>query len=210
MTAAQYNFPSFVGCSPAWRQLLPHVLVATDPHRHLIGVEQDVAWLLDRAAEYLHTRGEPGSAWPLRERALGLRRSRLGDDHPDTLTSASNLATDLWALGHYEQARRLGEDTLTRMRRVLGDDHPHTLSAAVSLAPYLGYLGQYEQARRLSEDTLTRCHRVMGDNHPYTLSAATGLAITLRKLGQCEAARSSARAPSPAYIGSEATTIPTP
>ena len=34
---------------PAWRQLLPHVLVATDPHRTLTGVEQDVAWLLDRA-----------------------------------------------------------------------------------------------------------------------------------------------------------------
>jgi hypothetical protein len=28
---------------PAWRQLLPHVLVATDPHRTLTGVEEDVA-----------------------------------------------------------------------------------------------------------------------------------------------------------------------
>ena len=43
---------------PAWRQLLPHVLVATDPHRNLMGVEQDVAWLLDRAARYLHTWGK--------------------------------------------------------------------------------------------------------------------------------------------------------
>jgi hypothetical protein len=27
-------------------------------------------------------------------------------------------------LGQYEQARQLGEDTLTRLRQVLGDDHP--------------------------------------------------------------------------------------
>ena len=44
---------------PAWRQLLPHVLVATDPVRNLTEVERDVAWLLNRAAEYLQTRGEP-------------------------------------------------------------------------------------------------------------------------------------------------------
>lgn len=31
---------------PAWHQLLPHILAATDSHRTLTGVEQDVAWLL--------------------------------------------------------------------------------------------------------------------------------------------------------------------
>jgi hypothetical protein len=43
---------------PAWRQLLPHVLIATSPHRTLTGVTEDVAWLLNRAGLYLQTRGE--------------------------------------------------------------------------------------------------------------------------------------------------------
>jgi Domain of unknown function (DUF4062)/Tetratricopeptide repeat/NB-ARC domain len=81
-----------------WRQLLPHVLIATDPHRNLAGVERDVAWLLDRAAEYLQIRGELASARPLFERARDLRRSLLGDDHPDTLESAGSLAFNLWEL----------------------------------------------------------------------------------------------------------------
>jgi Tetratricopeptide repeat len=34
----------------------------------------------------------------------------LGDDHPHTLNSASNLATDLRRLGRHKQARRLEED----------------------------------------------------------------------------------------------------
>ena len=174
---------------PAWRQLLPHVLIATDPHRTLTGVEQDVAWLLDRAATYLQTRGEAGPARPLFERARDLRRSTLGEDHPDTLESASNLARDLWELGHYEQARQLAEDTLTRQRRVLGTDHPHTLRSATYLAINLWVLGHYESARQLGEDTLTRQLRVLGTDHPHTLRSAYNLALYLPELGQYERAR---------------------
>ncbi|MDQ4092847.1 MAG: tetratricopeptide repeat protein, partial [Actinomycetota bacterium] len=49
---------------------------------------------------------------------------------PHTLRSAHYLAAALQELGHYERARQLGEDTLTRMRRVLGSDHPDTLRSA--------------------------------------------------------------------------------
>jgi Tetratricopeptide repeat len=58
----------------------------------------------------------------------------LGDDHPDTLTSASRLAADLRELGEYQQARQLDEDTLARRHRVLADDHPDTLISANNLA----------------------------------------------------------------------------
>ncbi len=174
---------------PAWRQLLPHVLVATDSHRTLTAVEEDVTWLLDRAAQYLQSRGENAPAQPLLERAWDLRRARLGDDHPDTLESANNLATVLWALGQHEQGRQLAEETLTRGRRVLGDDHPHTLTSATVLVVALHALGQYERARQLGEDTLARLRRVLGDDHPATLVSATVLADTLRELGQYERAR---------------------
>jgi hypothetical protein len=174
---------------PAWRQLLPHVLVATDSHRTLTEVGQDVAWLLDRAGLYLLTRGEPGTARPLFERALELRHAGLGDDHPDTLESANNLANDLWTLGHYEQARQLDEDIFIRRRRVLGDDHPDTLASASYVATCLWALGHYEQGRHLSEDTFTRSRRVLGDDHPHTLISASMLALNLGGLGQYERAR---------------------
>jgi tetratricopeptide (TPR) repeat protein len=173
---------------PAWRQLVPHVLVATDPQRTLTGVEQDVAWLLDHAAEYLLSRGQPASARPLVERSLDLRRCMLGEDHPDTLKSADSLSLDVRELGQYEQARQLGEDTLTRYRRVLGNDHPHTLRSADRLAAYLRDLGQYEQAYQLAEDTLIRCRRVLGEDHPQTLRSAFVFALVLWELGQYEQA----------------------
>jgi tetratricopeptide (TPR) repeat protein len=174
---------------PTWRLLLPHVLVATDSHRILTGVEENVAWLLNRAGEYLQTHGEPAPARPLFARARDLRRCLLGDDHPDTLESASNLTGAVRELGEQEQAHQLAEDTLTRCRRVLGEDHPTTLRAAFSLAVSLWELGQYRQARQLAEDTLTRCRRVLGEDHLETRRAAFALAMYLWELGQYEQAR---------------------
>ena len=167
-----------------WRELLPHVLAATDARHSLGPTGDDVAWLLDHAGSYVLTRGEPASARPLHERALRSRRSVLSEDHPDTLESASNLAVNLHELGHYEQARQLNEEVLTRFRRVLGEDYPNTLASGSNLALDLHALGQYEQARQLQQDTLTRRRRVLGDDHPNTLDSASNLAADLRALGR--------------------------
>jgi hypothetical protein len=75
----------------------------------------------------------------------------LGEDHPNTLTSASNLAADLHALGEHAAARQLNEDTLTRRRRVLGEDHPDTLTSASNLAADLRALGEHQRAHDLSK-----------------------------------------------------------
>jgi len=94
---------------PAWRALLPHVLAATDIRRITDPTGDDVAWLLNRAASYLYTRGEPAPARPLFERALGLRRLVLGEEHPSTLTAANKLAATLRALGRDDEASKLEE-----------------------------------------------------------------------------------------------------
>ncbi|MGH3801513.1 MAG: tetratricopeptide repeat protein [Pseudonocardiaceae bacterium] len=94
---------------PLWRELLPHVLAASDARHPLDPTGDDVGWLLDQAGSYVLTRGEPASARPLLERALRLRRSVLGEDHPDTLESASNLVADLRALGRDDEANQLEE-----------------------------------------------------------------------------------------------------
>ena len=107
----------------------------------------------------------------------------LGEDHPDTLISASNLAVDLTSLGEHQAARELDEDTLARRRRVLGEDHPDTLISASNLAASLASLGDHRAARELNEDTLARRRRVLGEDHPDTLTSAQ-LAADLRALGE--------------------------
>ncbi|RSD08157.1 tetratricopeptide repeat protein [Amycolatopsis eburnea] len=174
---------------PRWHELLPHLLFVCDPHRAWQPAAREVAYLLDRAASYLQTRGDPRAALPLFQRAYALHRDRLGQDDPSTLTSASNLAADLSSLGEYQRARELNEDTLARRRRVLGNDHPNTLDSANNLAVGFSSLGEYQRARELDEDTLTRRRRVLGDDHPDTLSSANNLAVDLSSLGEYQRAR---------------------
>lgn len=92
---------------PTWRALLPHVLAVT--HRDPGSADEDVAWLLGRAGSYLHGQGSLRLARPVFERAFELERRLRGEDHPDTLISASQVARDLLALGEHQQARQLEE-----------------------------------------------------------------------------------------------------
>ncbi len=62
----------------------------------------------------------------LHERILATRRRALGDGHPDTLASQSNLADALRAAGDPERAALLDRRTLARCVRELGADHPLT------------------------------------------------------------------------------------
>jgi hypothetical protein len=86
--------------------------------------------------------GEVSAARDLDQDTLVRFRRVLGEDHPDTLTSASNLAADLRELGEVSAARDLDQDTLQRRRRVLGEDHPDTLTTAKSLVSDLRLLGE--------------------------------------------------------------------
>jgi hypothetical protein len=60
-----------------------------------------------------------------------LRRYRrvLGDEHPNTLSAAHNLAVVLTSLNEHEYAMKLNEATMNRQRKVLGEDHPDTLAS---------------------------------------------------------------------------------
>ncbi|WP_190019447.1 tetratricopeptide repeat protein, partial [Streptomyces lucensis] len=60
----------------------------------------------------------------------GQQRRVLGEEHPETLRTTSNMALRLAQVGRVEEARELTEVTLGRHRRVLGEEHPDTLRTA--------------------------------------------------------------------------------
>ena len=74
-------------------------------------------------------------------------QASLGDDHPNTLVAANNLACYLRCIGRLPEALALADDTLSRMRRKLGESHPLTLSCAVNLANCRGDSGDPEGGR---------------------------------------------------------------
>ena len=57
---------------------------------------------------------------------LAKRTEVLGWDHPDTLRSRSSLANSYYAVGSYERAVDMHQETLAARRRVLGLDDERT------------------------------------------------------------------------------------
>jgi tetratricopeptide (TPR) repeat protein len=174
---------------PIWRQLAPHVLAVAGHDDALNIVAADATRLLDSVASYLQDRGEPQAALAAFERAYNVRHHRFGDEHPDTLSSASHLGAVLWWLGDYQQSRQLHADTLVRRQRIMGEDDPATLSSARNLGLALYSLGDYREARQLQADTLARSRRILGEDHRDTLFSAFLLGVALWSLGDYQQAR---------------------
>ncbi|KEY71651.1 hypothetical protein S7711_10241, partial [Stachybotrys chartarum IBT 7711] len=56
------------------------------------------------------------------------RKTKLGADHPDTLTSMNNLALTYMNQDRWEEAEKLNLQVMETFQMKLGADHPHTLT----------------------------------------------------------------------------------
>lgn len=128
-------------------------------------------------------------ALALEEQALALHRRVLGEDHPDTLTLKSNLASTLQKMGDLDRACELQEGVLADRRRVMGEDHPETVTSMSNLANSLREQGDLDGARELQEQVLADRRRVQGEDHPHTLNSMNNLAMTFQEQGYLVAAR---------------------
>ena len=170
---------------PAWSAILPH-LIHLDPATSGNG---DLRKLACDATLVLYLRGDYNTGQDLARRLHQTWSDTLGEDHPDTLYAANNLARYLFGLGDYEGARQLDQDTYARRGRVLGEDHANTLMSASNLARDLQTMRDYQRARSILEDNLTRRRRIFGEDHPDTLHTASRLAVTLHGLRRYKKAR---------------------
>jgi len=172
-----------------WSLLLPHILNALDLTEPITLLDEDTRRLLLRAGWVFNRRGDLRTAEVLNSTLNSALRTALGDDHPDTLSSATILAANLWAMGKVARAQQLNADVWSRRRRLLGEDHPDTLSSATNLAASLWASGELARARQIDEDVWVRRCRLLGVDHRDTLSSATNLAADLYALGEVDRAR---------------------
>ncbi|KAK3684336.1 hypothetical protein B0T22DRAFT_470114, partial [Podospora appendiculata] len=64
------------------------------------------------------------------------RKTKLGANHPDTLTSMNNLAFTWKDQGRHSDAIVLMEECSQARQRVLGTGHPDTLSSLTAVAEW--------------------------------------------------------------------------
>lgn len=177
---------------PEYGLIVPHVRELLSSAAALPGIQLDAKTfraLVLKVQRYLYFSGQSRSAVDICRMTRESWTARLGPDHPDTLHSGYNLASNLFELGEYAQAREADQDVWERRCRVLGTDHPDTIRSAHQLAADLCDLGDFARARCLDEEGWRHHRRLLGENHPDTLQSAHYLGSDLYELGERERAR---------------------
>ncbi|KAF7515022.1 hypothetical protein PCG10_004064, partial [Penicillium crustosum] len=70
----------------------------------------------------------------LQVQVMETSKTKLGVDHPSTLTSMANLASTYSNQGRWEEAEQLEIQVMETRKTKLGVDHPDTLSSMANLA----------------------------------------------------------------------------
>jgi tetratricopeptide (TPR) repeat protein len=149
----------------------------------------DDAILLGRLAGHHYVAGRSAVAAPLFRQQYQIIEPFFGADHPDVLTSLSNLAGALRAQGQLNEAQDLQTRILDASRRTLGPEHPDTHAGINNLAETSRALGDIAAALTLHCEALEIRRRLLGEEHAATLTSMSNLAGTLRASGKLEEAR---------------------
>ena len=132
--------------------------------------------------------GDQNGALTLYCRALEARARSLGEEHPDTLSSESELGVLLLESGDLEGALPLCRRALEARERTLGKDHLDTLSSVATLALLAKKSGDLSSAEALYRRAVKGRAREMGPSGqkqqtdaPCSLSRA----LVLNATGPC-------------------------
>src|SRR6266576_3703359 len=97
---------------------------------------------------------------------MNVRKTKLGSDHPDTLTSMSNLASTYFNQGRWDEAEELQMDVMDVIKTKLGSDHSFNLTSMANLALTYMYQGRWDEAKKLQMDVRNARKAKLGSMGP--------------------------------------------
>ena len=169
-------------CSQTTREQQPEF------RRHLIVHIPDIYEVVDKRDIGIHeaivmdiiglvylTEGRWTEAEQLFVQVMEIRKTKLGTDDRDTLTSMSNLASTYSNQGRWEEAEKLGLQVMETCKTKLGADHPNTLTSMGNLAHTWKSQGRAPDAIKLLEQCVQVQIRVLGAEHPDVTTALSTL-----------------------------------
>jgi len=124
------------------------------------------------------------AAFPLQESALAIRRRTLGEEHPDTLMSMSNMGALLQDQRKLAEAEPYWREALEKYRRTLGEEHPNTLRSINNMGVLLQDQGKLAEAEPYYREALDKSRRTLGEEHPSTLTFINNMGFLLQAQGK--------------------------
>jgi tetratricopeptide (TPR) repeat protein/tRNA A-37 threonylcarbamoyl transferase component Bud32 len=190
----------------AVRTFLTGMLAAVDPRQE--GRDVRVVELLDRASATVddtfadrprlaaavldtlgatyHALGQLDQAEPLLVRAAELRKTVLGANDPETLTSLYHLGRLRNDAARFEEAEPLLREVHAVRSEVLGQDHPDTLRTAIEIGVLLRRSRRFDESKSVLAETLDNAEAALGQNDQVTLTCRQHLGRVLASLGDAD------------------------
>src|SRR3984957_18187823 len=160
------------------RTLLPHVDAV------LQGSTATVPDVSRRLQVVYKDGGRWKEAEKLQMMVMETEKQVLGEEHPDTLTSMSNLASTYGNQGRWKEAEVLEVLVMETRKKVLGEEHPDTLTSISNLASTYWDQGRWKEAEVLNVLVMETRKKVLGEEHPDTLKSMSNLASTYWNQGR--------------------------
>lgn len=176
-----------LGGPTLYQQLLEKAeKAAVELEGHAVGDAVSVARLQTILGQTLTELGNPKIAVNILEKAVVTRKSLLGADHADTLTSLHELALAYQEAGMQGESLRVFEQTLSARKLQLGSDHSDTISTMGGLARAYQNQGRLDEAVILLEAALLAIKEKLGPGHNDVLSSMHRLGVAYRLVGRLE------------------------
>ncbi|HEY7198566.1 MAG TPA: tetratricopeptide repeat protein [Candidatus Dormibacteraeota bacterium] len=144
----------------------------------------EAARLLDLFGGYLREYAQHDHAGQLLRRALAMRESLFGHDHPVTASTVARLGHLSSDVGRYDEAAALYRRALEARERALGPDHAEVADTLAGLANVYYQQGRLADAEPIWRRALDVHERTVGPDHPRTAFTLTTLAMLYRTLGR--------------------------
>ena len=167
---------------------LPHARCILETSDLPIGSQQAQLYLLHKVACCLDINRQHSEAYPLILRRLAETEKTLGPEHPMTLQSIDQLASNLTDQKRFSEAEPMCRRAVDGLKETLGSEHVDTLKSLTLLAMILEEQSKYMESEELYRSVLEAKERMLGHEHMETLTSLNNLAISLEKQGRYEQA----------------------
>lgn len=151
------------------------------------------ARLLDAIGDVLVSLDEIDRGRELLERSLGIRRSALGEAHPDIAVTLRSLARADRLQARFQDGARHLEEALRIQRASLGPVHEAVAVTLGELGFLMPYLNRNHTADTLYRQALALRRQIHGDEHPTVAKAMERVGSIASRLGHYTAAESTFR-----------------
>ena len=97
---------------------------------------------------------------------MEIRRTALGERHPDYASSLNNLAVLYYAMGRHAEAEPLYKQAMEIRRTALGERHPDYANSLNNLALLYNAMGRHAEAEPLYKQAMEIRRTALGERHP--------------------------------------------